>query len=101
MNGGEAREIGICGDEFATVFHGKSSQMGVGDKIGDGLPLKQHFLKKGPVLLCWMNEPCARLVNPTLHPGEGLIKGQRVFKDARVGADADKRSKDSPREADG
>jgi hypothetical protein len=87
----ESREVGVRRTEFTTVCHGKSSEVRICDKIPHGLSLGQHVPEEFPMPLRWVNQPGARLVNPTLHSVDGLIEGQRLRKHPRVGADPDKR----------
>ena len=63
-NAGEAREVRIRGDEFATVLDGQRSEVRVGDKVRDSLPLTQQLLEDGPVpvgrLHSWSIQLCMR-----------------------------------------
>ena len=70
--------------------------MGVRNQACRCLTLGQHFLKNDPVPGGRMDKSRAGLIQPALDPGNGLIKGQGVFKDAGIGADADESMNDGP-----
>ena len=69
-NATETGEIGIRGDQFATMFRGQRGQVRVRDQVRHGLPLQQHLLEDkitdGPP------PRCAR-VAPGCCPGSGLL----------------------------
>ena len=73
-NAGETREVGICGDEFATMLQSHGSQVGVRDEVCASLPLKQHFAEHSPVPFGRMHNPHAWLVYPAFDAGERLIE---------------------------
>ena len=67
------------------------SEVGICDKIPQGLSLGEHLPEDLPMPLRWVNQSGTRLVNPALHSVNGLIEGQRLRKHPCVGADPDKR----------
>ena len=72
------------------MFNGQGCQMSVGDKIGCGLPLEQHVLKKCPVLMRWPDNSCAGLIKPALNTKNSLGYGQRPLKNPGIATNPDK-----------
>jgi len=56
------------------VFNGQSSQVRIRHKIGNGLTIDQQLLKNNPMSLGRINDPSARLVEPTLHSRNDLTE---------------------------
>ena len=96
---GEAGKIGIRGDDLAAVFERQRSQVCVGDKICRSLARAEHVLKDRPMSFGRIHDPRAWLIQPALDAGDRVIEGEGLLENARVGADADEGSQDSPAQA--
>ena len=97
----KAGEIRIRGDEFATMFDRQSGQVRIGYEISHRLTFAEHLLEDLPMPFGRVHNSCAWLSQPTLNPGRGLIKGERLLENAGVGADAYERRQDRPAQAYG
>ena len=82
------------------MFNGESGHVRIRHKIGNGLTADQQLLKNNPMSLGRINDPCARLVEPTLHTRNGLTQRKGMLKNTRVRTYSDKRTKNGLAQAD-
>jgi hypothetical protein len=78
------------------VFDSESSQMCVCNQIGHGLTVREHLLKNSPMPFGGANNPCTRLVQPTLYTGTGLFERKRTLEDPRVRTYSNKCAQNRP-----
>lgn len=74
--------------------------MRIRNQVGDRLPMDEHLLEYGPMLLGGSNDSCTGLVKPTLHPLKGLFKGKGVFENTWIRPDPNECRQNRPTQAD-
>lgn len=68
----KARKIRIGGRQFAAVLNRQSREMAIRSKIGRSVSRAKHPLKDRPVVFGGSNQAGAGLIEPALHPVDGL-----------------------------
>jgi len=56
------------------MFDGQSCEVGIRHQIGNCLTIGKYLLEDSPVSLCRPNDPCTRLIQPTLNTILRLIE---------------------------
>jgi len=69
------------------MFHRERGEMGIRDKIPDRVPVAQHLLKDGPMLVRRLDDANTWLIEPALHTVDGFLERERALMQPRVGAD--------------
>jgi|GEM_PF-3584617 len=92
--------IRISGCQITSMFYGKSCQICVCNQVSDSLPFLEHQLKYIPMFFGRSNDSRTWLVQPAMYTGEGLVKGERMFKNARIGSYPNECGQNRPAETD-
>jgi hypothetical protein len=95
----KAGKIRIRGGNGAAMFQGKGGNMSICHQVGDGLAVREHLLEGGPMLVGGPDDPGARLIQPALHAGQRMSKGQRIFKYPGVCTNPDECRQNRPAQA--